>query len=915
MRWWQRTITWKPWYSRRRREEDLARELRAHIDLAAEERQEAGIPPDEARQAARRAFGNTTLVKEDTRATWGWTALEGLVRDLRYALRLLGRNPGFTVVAVCCLALGIGANTAVFSLVNAVLLKSLPVENPEQLVLMRYANSKRIPKEIRRTSSGYGRTSLSYATFEQLRDHGQTLSDVFAFVSAGFNNQSLTVNIGGEPTVAAGEMVSGGYFSGLGVRPILGRVITEDDEKPDAPPVAVISHAFWSGRFTRDPAVIGASINLNRMLFTIVGVAPPEFFGINPALAPDIWVPLRNDLSVTPWGIQVPKDMSMFADNTWWWVMIVGRLRPGAIEERSRAELNIVFQRSITEGLTAPPLPEDLPRLELVPASGGLNLLRQRFSEPLRVLMVAVGLVLLIACANVAILLLARAATRQKEMSVRLATGAPRAALIRQLLTESLVLAVIGGGLGLLFAHWGSRALLLLMSRAGQPIGLDVRPDATVLAFSAAVCILVGTLFGLAPAFQATRVDLSRGLKENASAGSPRFSLGKVLVSAQVALSLLLLTGAGLFLRTLDNLVSQEIGFDHHNLLLFALDARGGGNNEDRIAATYQRVLENIEGLPSVRSATASRLPLLSGWNSTTSISTDGPPLESAQANMVYRNEVGPAFFETMGISLMLGREIDWRDIQSRRKVVVVNQSMARHFFRDKSPLGHQVRLGTSHQANEVYEIIGVVGDAKYDRLREEPPPTVYFPYTSSLGTLGRLFFEVRTAGDPAAVVPAVREVVKRIDPELPLIDVKTQTGQIEESLTRERMFARLTSCFGALSLLLVTVGLYGTLAYAVTRRRHEIGIRMALGAPQRSVVWMVVRECVVMVAGGILIGLPLSFWVSQLVASQLFGVSPGDPMTLAIATLVLTATAVVAGYLPARRAARVDPLVALRYE
>jgi predicted permease len=914
MREWRSLLSWWPWSRRRQLEQDLEREIEAHLDLEAEEQHETGRPKDQARYAARRAFGNVTSAKEDVRAAWGWTALDQLVQDLRYTMRLLRRSRGFTAVAVACLALGIGANTAIFTLMNAVMLKSLPVEDPEQLVVMQYVAAKSVPREIRRTSSGYGRTSLPLGAFEQFRGASETLSSVFAFVPTGFNDHSLAVSVEGELSLAAGEMVSGSYFSGLGVTPILGRAIVEDDEKLDAPRVAVISYAYWSRRFARDPAVIGSSIGLNRMAFTIVGVIPPEFFGITTGLAPDIWVPLRDGLGIQPWGNQPPPGESLFADDGWWWAMIGGRRKPGVTEEQARAEIDVLFQRSITQGLSAPP-PEELPHIELIPASGGMHLLRQRFSEPLWVLMTAVGLVLLIACANVATLLLARASAREKEMSVRLATGASRARLIRQLLTESIVLAAIGGALGLVLAQWASRVLLVLMSPVGQPLALDVRPDSTVLAFSASVCILTGMLFGLAPAFRATRVDLAGGLKTTAQASTPRLGLGKALIVGQVALSLLLLIGAGLFLRTLNNLANEDVGFDQHNLLLFALDARRDGSTQESLAAVYQRVLEDMQALPGVRSATASGLALLTGWMSNTGIKTNGPPLDPGESSNVYWNGVGPAFLETMGIPLVLGRDIEWSDTQGARKVIVVNEAMARHFFPDGNPLGHLVTVPRSPNPDESFEIVGVAANAKYDRMRSEPPRTLYVPYTSMAGTLGRLFFEIRTVGEPTAMIPAVREAVRRIDRDLPLVDVKTQSEQIQQSLSQERMFARLASFFAALALLLVAVGLYGTLSYAVTRRTNEIGIRMALGAQRFAVLWMVLRESLVLILAGAVIGLPLAFATTRFVESQLYGVQPNDVLTVSAAVLVLAAAGALASYLPARRAARVDPMVALRYE
>jgi len=913
MRWWRWIGTGRPWSSLRRREADLDRELRSHLELDAEEQRDVGLAPQEARYAAQRAFGNLTLTKEDTRAMWGWRSLEQVAQDLRYAGRVLRKNPAFSAVAISCLALGIGASTATFSVMNAVMIKSLPVKEPEQLVLLRWV-ARKYPAQ-RRTGSGYGRTSLSPATFEHIRERSQTLADVFAFVPLGFNNQSVTVNIDGRPSLAAGEMVSGRYFSGLGVTPVLGRPISETDEKPGAPRVAVISYAYWSRQFGREASVIGRAVGLNGVPFTIAGVTPPEFFGVNAELAPDIWIPMREEPGLTPWGVQPDKGNSMFADARWWWIMIMGRLKPGITQDQARAEVDLLFQQSITAGWDAPKKPEELPHIEFVPASKGLHLLRERFSKPLLILMTAASLILLIGCANVATLLLARAAARQKEVSVRLATGASRSRVVRQLLTESVALAAIGGALGLLVAEWGSRVLLVLMSSPGQSIAVDVRPDRTVLAFSAGLSILTALLFGLAPACRATRVDLARGLKENASATSPRLGLGRVLVSVQVAISLPLLIGAGLFIRTLGNLLHQDLGFDSRNLLLFALDPPRSSYTYDRITAMYEQLLQKIQAILGVRSATASQMALLSGWSSNSGISTDGPALQPGQSSNVYWNAVGPAFFETMGIPIVLGRGIDWRDIQGSRKILVANESMARHFFPGENPLGHHVSFGSGRDPKERYEIVGVAGNAKYDHLRDEPPRTVYGPYTAARASIRRMYFEARTAGDPSASIPAVRQVVRSIDPDLPLIDVKTQVQQIEAALAQERMFARLSGFFGGLALLLVSVGLYGTLSYAVTRRTNEIGIRMALGAQRPRVLWMMLRESLLLIAYGVAVGLPLAFATTRLLVSQLYGVKPNDGATLCVAVLVVATVGTAAGYLPARRASRVDPMVALRYE
>ncbi len=901
-------------FRRGRVERELDEELQFHMERLMEEEIARGKSPEEARFAALRAMEGVEQQKERCRDARGVAFFDNLVRDVRYAGRMLRKNPGFSAVAVTCLALGVGANTAIFSLMNAVMLKSLPVNNPQELVLLNHREPKGMPKELRHGNSGYGSTSFAYGTFEHLRDHARRAA-VFAFVPLGFDSQSVAVMIDGRASTAAGEMVSGEYFSTLGVVPLLGRAINRADEQAGAPNVAVISYGYWERRFGHNPSAVGKTVALNGIPFTIAGVTPPEFFGVNPGLSPDFWVALRDRPGLTPWGVQQGSGQSMFADRNWWWLMMMARRNQGVTDEQARAELDVLFGRSVTAGMTFQPKPADMPRIELEQAAGGIASLRRQFSKPLRILMVAVGLVLLIACANVAMLLLARAGARRKEMSIRLATGASRRSLIRQLLVESIVLAAAGGLLGLLLAGWGSDALAALMSMRSHPIPFDVRPDATAFLFCAAVSMLAGILFGLTPAFQATRVDLSSALKESAKALSPRLGLGSVLVAAQVALCLLLLVGAGLFVRTLSYLQGQDIGFDRRNLLVFALDARSGGATPERIMQTYNQVLQTIQELPGVRGATASQLALLTGWVNNGSISTDSAKETGARDKFVYWNMVGPSFFQTMGMQMVLGRDIDWRDIRGERRVAVVNEAMARKFFPGESPVGHHFNLGDRRAPENDFEIVGLVKNARYQSVQEAPPETAYLAYGTAARGLGNMNFEVRAQGDPAALVPAIRQVVRRVNPDLPLKNVRTQAEQMEESLQRERMFARLSTVFGLLALALVAVGLYGTLAYGVARRTNEIGIRMALGASRRQVVWMVLRQSLVMVAAGVAVGVPAALALTRFIASQLHGVKPNDALTMAGTVAVLAAVGALAAFLPACRAAGVAPTAALRYE
>jgi predicted permease len=672
----------------------------------------------------------------------------------------------------------------------------------------------------------------------------------------------------------------------------------------------VIGEGLWERRFGREASVLGKAISINGGTFIIVGVVPARFFGLQPGFRKDLWIPLA----------MLPRarsflQASVFHQRDNWWVMVVGRLKPGVTEVKARAALNVIFQ----QGQTAPPKPQQLPHMELSSASKGLEMLRQFYAKPLLVLMTVVGLVLLIACANVANLLLARATARQKEIAVRLSLGAGRRRLVRQLLAESTLLSLLGGGAGLILGFWLSDLMMVLVNSGPMRISLDVHPDARVLTFTTAISVLTGLFFGIAPALRATRVDLSPALKTNAGS---RFGtaghrgplrLGKGLVAAQVAMSLLLLVGAGLFLRTLVNLGNVNLGFNPRNVLLFGLNLTHSVRKDQRTAAFYRDLLDRVQGLPGVISASLSQDTLVSGSLMRADFSFEGytpAPHEDMSVDVL---RVGPRFFETMGIPLRLGQTIQLQDTEKDSQVAVVNEALARRYYHDQNPVGRHLR-GEGKDAEQT-QIIGVVGDAKYDDLRRQSRPAIYAPYFLNNKNPGTVHFELRTAGDPNALIPTVRRIVEQMDSDLPLLDVKTQTGQIDEMLVQERMFAKLTSAFGLLALVLACVGLYGIMAYAVVRRTNEIGIRMALGAERHSILTMVMREVVLLVVAGTAIGIPLAIAATRMVSSALFGVSPTDPATLATATVILLAVAAGAGYLPARRASRVDPMAALKYE
>jgi predicted permease len=838
-----------------------------------------------------------------------------MIQDLRLGVRMLLKSPGFTAVAVLSLALGIGANTAIFSLVNTVLFETLPVKEPEQLVLFNWTTG---PKSPLRTFSGSLRpdpdtgvntgTHFPYLIFEQLRAHNQTLSDIFASAQM----EQLNVSVAGQPEIAEGQLVSGGYFAGLGGPPLLGRTINESDDHPTANPVTVISHRYWQRRFGGDPSVIGQSININQLTCTVIGVTPPEFFGVSEISdAPALSLPLAFEPQL--------RSLPAIKEPWNWWLQVMGRLKPGVTLEQAQANLAAVFQQSVSQGL-APYLepwttPQDIPALKLVSGSRGLTGLRRAYVRPLSIMMAVVGLVLLIACANVANLLLSRAAARQKEMAMRLALGASRLRLIRQLLTESVLLALAGGALGVALAYWG-KDLLVAARIYGIFLPLEVNLDLRVLGFTAAVSLLTGILFGLAPAWRATRIALTPALKDNArslSGGGSRSLLSKSLVVAQVALSLVLLISAGLFVRTLRNLQSVDAGFNTDHLLLFRVDPRLNGYTGAQIVQLYRRMQERIEALPQVRSATLSRHKLVGRSAAITRGYVEGRTMPREE-NQVYVQRVGPNFFETMEIPLLVGRSLTPHDGERAAPVAVINQTMARRYFGDENPIGKRFGFSRPENSRQI-EVVGVARDAKYSNLRDETPATAYLPYMQPLAAVGQMSFAVRTTGDPAAMTAAIGQAVREVDPNLPLFEISTQREQINASLAHERLFAGLSGLFSALAFLLACIGLYGVMSYAVTCRTNEIGIRMALGARAGDVLRLFIRQGMTLVVIGVTVGLAGALALTRWVASLLFGVSPTDAATFVGVALLFGLIALLACWLPARRATKVDPLAALRHE
>ena len=838
-----------------------------------------------------------------------------LLQDVRFGIRMLLKAPGFTAVAVLTLALGIGANTAIFSLINAVMLKSLPVKNPRQLVLFQWDDDKWPPKF---GQTGWdSRYSFSYPTFEDFRAKNDTLSSAFAWVPLGFNDQNTTVGINGEPTLANGQMVTGEYFSGLGVTPLLGRGITEADENPGAPRVAVISYAYWSRRFGRERSIIGRNITVNAVPFTIVGVTPPSFYGVQVGTEPDLWIAFDDKPNLRPWSTGPNGGAtSVYSARNWLCLNVIGRLKSGVSRAQAQSSLDTLFHHIVTADWH-PDSEGKVPHLSLVPATQGLPQLQQNAGQQLYILMFAVGLVLLIACANVATLLLARATARKKEISVRLAIGASRLRLIRQLLTESVLMSALGGLLGLVFAYWGTHALVALMSNNARPLILDAGADSKVLLFTFAASVLTGILFGLAPAFRVTRIELASTMKDtaaNVSDARDKHRLGKSLIVAQVAASLVLMIGAGLFVRTLVNFENKNFGFDQRNLLTFGLDATRAGYHDERLVNLYSQLLERIQSLPGVRAATVMEYAPFDGWSNNGSAYAESA-LKKPSDPMVRSQRIGPDFFSTMGIPIIAGRAINRTDTAASPQVAVVDENFVKKFFPEQNPIGRRFSRGLKFDPKDSFEIVGVAKPAELTDPHSRVRAKAYYAYAQAPKVVDQMYFEVRTQGRSSTVISELRDTVRQVDSALPLMDLKTQTEETAEALSQERLFARLTTVFGLLALLLAMIGLYGTMAYSVTRKTHEIGIRMALGANPANVLAMIIRQGITLAFMGVGIGIVVALGVTRLVSSMIFGVTPYDPLTFLVVATILVAVALLACFIPARRAMRVDPMIALRYE
>jgi predicted permease len=836
--------------------------------------------------------------------------METLFKDLRYGVRGLLKRKGFAAIAVLTLALGIGANTAIFTLVNAVMLKSLPVEKPEELVLFSDATGEGTSVE---DTPRTGKWNLfSYASYEYFRNHNQSFQDIAALRS-GSSRLSVRRPDAAAAARGAGQLVTGNYFSVLGVRATRGRVLTNEDDKPGAAPAAVISHRYWEQELNSDPAVVGKNFIINGTNFTVVGVTPKEFFGERVRRPPDFWLPL----SFQP---QIELRESFLTNDQVYFLMVMGRLKPGTTIEQAQATTNLALQQFLTEQAGSKLTDDRRKGIEntyatLVEGQGGISGLRRAYSKPLRTLMAMVGMVLLIACANVGSLLLSRAASRKAEISLRMALGATRWRIVRQLITESMLLALIGGVCGVLLAQW---AVTVLVGLVAKEAPLNTQPDAGVLLFTAGISILAGLLFGLIPAVQASRTNLAAAMKEKNRfrSGFLRLSPSSLMVVLQVGLSMVLLTGAGLFARSLLKLQGEDLGFDRNNVLLLGIDPRLANYKPTELAPLYQQIIERLSTLPQVRNVSVATYAPLSGTRRSSSVKVSGYTPQPGEDMSTQDILTGPKYAETLGVPLLRGREIDQRDNASARQVALINQTFADRFFKDQNPIGRTFSFDDDSDQQQWIEIIGVVGDLKGEDAREKPEPTVYRPIlqVQDQGAYA-CTIHIRTVSDPTPLTGQVRQMINQIDDKLPIFGVTTLNDQLHENLNQERLIAQLVSFFGALALILACIGLYGVMAHGVARRTSEIGIRMALGARGGNIAWMILRETLYLVLAGLVLGVPAALIVARLISTQLFGLSPTDPLTLVGAAIVLAVVAMLAGYLPARRAARVNPLNALRYE
>ncbi|MBS1874933.1 MAG: ABC transporter permease [Acidobacteria bacterium] len=898
--------------SPRRTEQELDEELRFHLDMQARKHQAAGAGPDAARRRAAVEFGGVEAVREECRDARGVSLVTDVGRDIRYGLRMLRKSPGFTAIAVLSLGAGIGANAGIFSLIDAVLYRMLPVSHPEQLTIMRWGASKSLDiTSTWATSEGDRRGNwtidvVTWPIFNELRKGARTLSGVIGFSPVA--RASLVVR--GEASVTSGMFVSGNFFEMLGVKPLIGRLLESDDDAADGLPAVVIGYGMWDRQFGLNPGVIGQTLLVNKQRCIIVGVTRRGFTGVSPggfhwAGKVDFMLPIR-----TVDRISGPVQGFSWLGSDLFWIQTIGRMRPGATAAAVSNDVASILGQNLPDRARRM-LGADLPRIVLKPGAQGLSRLRDAYRRPLLLLLSVTGLTLLMACANLAGLLLARSSARRKEILVRIAVGARRGRLVRQLLVEGALLSAGGVLVGAIFAWW-SVAALVGLSDGGVPILVDVRPDLRVLSFTAGVALAATFLFALVPAIRATRVDLMSGLKEETTSisdrGGPR--LVQTLVGVQVAIAVLLVSGSLLFSRSLANLLSAPLGFNSERLLLFDLAPGRNGYDQARANQFYVQARQRLAGARGVLGASLAWSRLMTGGVSNGSIYVDG---SKERTNALF-NLIGPDYFNVMQIPLVMGRGIEQRDLDSTIQVAVVNETFARKHMGGGSPIGRRFRWERKGEAS--IEVVGVVKDSLYAWLRSDPEPTVYAPYTHSpFGWPESMSFAVRTAAGPAEANAEVRRVVRELDPTMPLIEPVTMEGQIRKGLYQERLFALLVSAFGALTVALACVGLYGMISWSVASRTREIGVRIALGASRATVVRMVFGQVWIIALAGMLAGVAAFLAVGRYIESQLYGIKPRDPWIIGLSGALVLAVAVLAAIAPVRRALRIDPVSALRYE
>jgi predicted permease len=887
-------------FKRKRSAKDFAEEIKTHLELEADELEREGLSQNEAHWKARREFGNVRAAQERFYMKGRWIGLDRLLRDIRFGVRSLWQSPGFALTAILTLALGVGANTAVFSVMNAVLLKSLPVSDPDRLVYLRTSNPPR------GTGTIDSNQTFSYPVYDALRHQSGALSPVIAYVP--LSGSKVAVRYGAEPEEAEGDMVSGTFFSGLGVNLPLGRGFSDDDETKHAP-IAVISYNYWTRRFARKPDVLGTTLFVNAVSVTIVGVAAEGFEGVEGAGSTDFWIPLQNRRELNAWG-NPPEDGKLYiANSTWWCLRLVGRLAPGVSRTQALAQLQPLFQTAAFVGLGGSPMEGEKPPVLSLADAKSFPGYDDMYGNPLRILMSMVCLVLLIALANVVMLLMARNASRQREFSVRQALGAGRGELLRQLLTESLILVTAGGALAWAFAEIATR----LLGRWAQ-IESSLAPDKTVLLFTLGVLFIASLLFGLAPLRVALAGKAELALKtsaatSNANAGKSRS--GRIIVALQMMLCVVLLVGAGLLIRTLRNLENTPLGMNLDGLVVYGVSPKIPSIPEGY--AFYASLLSKLRVLPGVESVTIMEERLGSWWSDNGDMQVDGrlPDVANGSSRTVRSNVVGPDFFRTLGVPVLSGRDFADSDNVKSPHVGIINEEFAKRFLPNTNPLGHTI--GTD-DGRYTMTIVGVVKDHKYRSIDEEPIPMAWYMY-AQIPYVGGMQVEMRVHGDPLAILPSARKAVQQMDPNLPLIKPMTQRAQFETTISHQILFARLAGFFGFLAVVLVATGLYGTLAYRVSMRTAEIGVRMAVGARREQVVWMILKDSLLLTVVGVVMGAPLAMLVGHALTASLYGVKSLDAVSYLAAVLGVAVVALAASAVPAGRAASVDPMRALRTE